>query len=217
MYTAVQDNLSPNLTEIKRSLSIFDDKVVTLESNLSDNRVGLSDVSFLNLGDYVSIQNKDYLIEDIDYSLNTITLQSELPLNPFLVGSPVTWHHQNQRFIDLFRAATETADKYLGNPFYAKNESGEIVRAVPLAVKEWCIKYVSSSYNVNELSVFKIKVDKVGETQYSTDIFNSIQHWKFHHLNESSETLLDNMTFANELRYGYVANVRSLVYFGRYM
>lgn len=215
MYTAVQDNLIPNLSEIKTALNIFDDKVVTLKTNSGTNKITLDEVMFLNIGNFITIQNKDYLVENINYVNKEVTLSSDTVLPDFLLESPVYWHHQNNRFISLFNAATATVDTYLGNPFYAKDLNGEIVQAIPETIKEWCMQYVSRYFNTSELGVNKKKVGN-GELTYTDDMFHTIQFWRLHYVNASGDIDPYAIDYDDAPRYGYVLGLKTMIKYGRY-
>jgi len=132
-FNAVQANLHIPLTEIKRSLGIFDDKINTLVSETAPNTLTLDSVMHLNIGDWISVQNQDFIVENINYVNKQITLTTDSPVS-FPIESPVTWHHANSRFVSLAEAAKSSADAYLNNPFYAKDENGDVVQAIPEAI-----------------------------------------------------------------------------------
>lgn len=215
MYTAVQDNLIPNLSEIKTALNIFDDKVARVKANSGTNTITLDEVMFLNIGDYVTIQKQDYLVENINYVNKTVILRSDTVLPDFLLESPVYWHHQNHRFISLFNAATSTADVFLGNPFYALDENGNAVQAVPEAIKEWCMQYVSRYFNTNELGTVEKKSTQ-GELVFTDDLFHTIQFWRLHYVNADGNIDPAAITYSQNYEYAYVAGLKTLVKYGRY-
>lgn len=215
-FNAVQVNLHIPLTEIKRSLGIFDDKINKLVSVTAPNIIVLDEVMHLNVGDWISVQNQDFVIENINYVNKQLFLVRETPLDDFPIESPVTWHHANSRFVDLLNAAKSSADAYLDNPFYAKDEEGNLVQAIPAAIKEWCIQYISRYYNVNEVGAFKTKND-LGEAEYSNNIFKQIQYWRLHYINPNVEIDPSVITYSDKKQEGYVYGLRKWVYYAYYL
>lgn len=213
MNNVVYENLQATLTEIKRRLNVVDTKVARVVSN---SPIELEDVSFLRINDWITnYQSIDYSINSIDFT-NKIIQVNEAPVD-FAINSSIYWHQQNQIFIDLFNSAKTMADNYLANPFWAwkfdeTTQDYELVHAVPEGIKDWCIQYVARFYSNPELAVTTLQVQGVGNTNYTSDIFNQIQGWRLHAVT-SSINLFAPPRKPNDQSQGYYGYVQGVKYY----
>lgn len=173
-YTAVRDTVDISLHEVKTWLRLSDTLVAKVDAlaPIGSTTLQLSDVEFLNKGQYLTINGISYKLESIDYTAKTVVI-SEQTEEAIAKNTPVGYHPHDALLLHLIKATKSHADEYLNNPFPL---------GVPEEVKTWCLKKIALDYDRPEAGISRMQFDEYASKTYGADIYEEIDHLRFYPL-----------------------------------